>query len=156
MKTRRFLLSATLVAGLTIVGCGGDEPPRTGQAPPPPKIPPVPAGSVPVGCIGKWTSGTSGTLNCIAGGPNKDRVKIDQTSFRLDKICVNDKRIASFNVAGGTAVPITSKPEGNMHCAEFGAAQQLPESCACVAPAGGDCNPPPDGFICLATGHVPM
>ena len=155
MRTRRHLLSATLAAGLAFTGCGGDEPPRT--APPAPQAGPkaaaIPAGSVPIGCIGKWTTGTTGALTCLAGGPDKDRVKFDKTNFKLDKICVSDKRITSFTT-GGTAVTFDPKPEGTLHCATFNATPQLPESCSCVAPAGGDCNPPPDGFACLATGHV--
>ena len=156
MRTRRHLLSATLAAGLTITGCGGDEPPRSAPpAPAPPKAATAPPGTVPVGCIGKWTSGTTGTLNCMGGGPDKDRIKIEKTNFKLDKVCVNDKRITSFTT-GGTAVAFTPKPEGPLLCATFNSTPQLPESCSCVPPQGGDCNPPPEGFACLATGHVPL
>ena len=148
------MLSASLAVGLAITGCGGDEPPRS--APPaPPKAAATPPGTMPVGCIGKWTSGDTGKLNCIGGGPDKDRVKIDATNFKLDKVCVNDKRITKFTAAGGAAVTFEPKPEGPLQCANFNAVAQLPESCSCVPPQGGNCNPPPEGFACLATGHVP-
>jgi len=155
MMTRRPLLAAALTAGLAIAGCGGDEPPKT-AAPVASKPPTAPAGTVPVACIGKWTSGPTGTLTCSAGGPNKDRVKIGQDTFRLDRICANDPRIGTYTAAGGKTAPIASKPAGPLYCAEFGAVQQLPESCTCIPPAGGDCTPPPDGFVCLATGHVAL
>jgi hypothetical protein len=153
MTTRRYLRSVTLAAGLAVAGCGGDEPP--GASAPAPAPPKPPAASVPVACIVKWTSGTTGTLACTAGGPNKDRVKIDATTFRLDRICVNDVRIASYG-AGGKTLPLATKPAGGLHCTDFGGVQQLPESCSCVPPAGGDCNPPPNGFTCVAAGYVPL
>jgi hypothetical protein len=110
---------------------------------------------VPVACIVQWSTGTTGMLECTAGGPEKDRVTVDKTTFRLERICTNDKRVSSYAVDGGN-MPIDSKPMGKFHCADFGGVQQLPVSCSCVAPPGGDCAPPAKGFSCLASGYVPL
>jgi hypothetical protein len=161
MGTHPRLLTFALAMGVAVAGCGGDEPPAstpspaaTAPAPPAAKTAAAPSGTVPVTCIAKWTSGATGAVTCQPGGPDKDRVTVDKDTFRLDRICVNDPRVASFTAAGGNAVAIASKPEQRGHCAEFGGVQQLPESCTCVPPAGGDCTPPQGGFVCLAAGHV--
>ena len=152
MTTSRCLRSLGLTAALIVAGCGGGEPSHPEQ---PAQRTPAPAGTVPVACIVRWTSGTSGALVCGASGPDEARVRVDKDTFQLDKICVNDKRIASYTTASGT-MPLTTKTEGNLQCADFGGAKQLPESCSCVAPPGGDCNPSPRGFVCIAKGHVSL
>jgi hypothetical protein len=153
MTTWRTLSNIVLTAGLVAAGCGGGEPERTAQPVAPPTS--VPAGTVAVVCSVKWTDGPSGTFACSPTGPGADRVQADKGTFRLEKICVNDKRITSFAVAGA-AQPLETKPEGKVHCASFAGTPQLPETCSCVAPPGGDCNPPPKGFVCIAKGHVPL
>ena len=60
----------------------------------------------------------------------------------------------STYTAGGKTVTMTLKAEGQKLCATFGGVAEVPESCSCVAPAGGDCNPPPDGFVCVAIGRA--
>ena len=107
-------------------------------------------------CLAKWTSGATGTLSCRAGGLNKDKVKVDKDSFRLDKICVNDPRITTYSFAGGQTAPIGATGDQVIRCADFNGVKQLPETCNCVPPAGGDCTPPKDGFVCFAGGHVPL
>jgi hypothetical protein len=151
MKTRLRTIAVALTAALVAPGCGGDAP----SAPPAPPATqaPAPAGQVPVACLGKWTSGVTGTVGCNPSGPNKDRVTLDKESIRLDRVCVNDPRVTSFS-AGGKDVPFTPKPDQRVHCADLGGVQQLPESCSCVAPPGGDCTPPQDGFVCMFAGHV--
>jgi hypothetical protein len=159
MSTSR-VLSSLLVA-LALTGCGGDEPHKT--APPPPAAPKPapppaaaankPAASAPAGppqtaCLGKWTSGTTGTVTC---SPPKGAA-FDKAAFRLDRVCVNDPRITTYTAAG-KAVTLTLKPEGKLHCATLSGVAEVPESCTCVAPAAGDCNPPADGFVCVAIGH---
>ena len=107
-------------------------------------------------CLAKWTSGETGTLHCNATGPSKDAVKVDKETFRLGMICVNDARIASYAFDGGQTAPLTTTVKGNARCADFDGLKRLPESCTCVPPAGGDCTPPKDGFVCLAVGWVPL
>jgi hypothetical protein len=153
MTTSRFLPS--LVVALALTGCGSDESHKTTPpAAPPPAAVNKPAAAPPVGpppsaCIGKWTTGTTGTLTCSAPGKN---ATFDKASFRLDRVCVNDPRVTTYT-AGGKTVTMTLKPDGKQHCASFNGVAEVPESCSCVAPSGGDCNPPSDGFICLAIGH---
>jgi hypothetical protein len=65
---------------------------------------------------------------------------------------VNDARVSTYT-AGGKTVTMTLKAEGQRLCATFGGVAEVPESCSCVAPAGGDCKPPADGFVCVAIGH---
>src|SRR5215475_13253970 len=88
-------------------------------------------------------------------GSQKNRAKIAPDTLRLDQVCVNDPRLTSMNVAGGKTVPLTLKASGANHCASLGGATQLPETCTCVPPAGGDCTAPAVGFLCIAGGHVP-
>jgi hypothetical protein len=157
MDAHRCASVAFLAVGLAASGCGDHEPAKT-TAPPPPAKPaaaPAEASSVSVGCIAKWTAGATATLQCRTSGPDKDKVKLDKDTFRLDSICVNDARIATFGFGGGQTAPIGAK--GDTLCASFnGQSGRLPESCTCVPPPGGDCTPPRDGFICLAAGHVPL
>jgi hypothetical protein len=149
MTTTRVLSS--LVIALALTGCGSDESHKT--APPPP-VAQKPAAPTPIGagatagCIGNWTSGTtSGTLVC--SGADKP---FDKAAFRLDRLCVNDPRITSYT-AGGKTVTLTLQPDGGFHCANLGGVAEVPETCSCVAPAAGDCNPPAGGFTCAAFGH---
>lgn len=134
------------------MACGGGEAP---QAPPPPGAakPAQPPG-IPVGCIAKWSSGASGTFTCEAAGPQKDRAKIAPDTLHLDQICVNDARLTSITVAGGKTVALTLKPAGPNHCGSLGGGAQLPETCTCTPPAGGDCTPPAGGFVCIAAGRA--
>jgi hypothetical protein len=148
MTTSRLLSS--LVAALALTGCGGDEPHKA-AAPPPaarkPATPPTAAAGPPVGCLAKWTSGTTGTLVCTGTG-----VPFDKAAFRLDRVCVNDPRISAYT-AGGKTVTLTLESADPYYCANLGGVAEVPETCSCVAPAGGDCNPPADGFACAAFGH---
>jgi hypothetical protein len=151
---------AVLCVGLVIAGCGGGEPPPASKPTAPIATTAAPkaatqADRVPVGCVVKWTSGATGTFSCTAGGPNGGKVKVDKDTFRLDRICVNDPRITTYGFSGQTA-PIGATGTGALRCAEFNGVKQLPETCSCVPPAGGDCTPPKDGFACLAAGHVPL
>jgi hypothetical protein len=159
MTTSRHRGTAVLVVAIAIAGCGGDEP---ASRTPPQARPTAPAnanvaiGRVPVGCVAKWTSGETGTFVCEAGGPNKAKVKIDKDSFRLEEICVNDVRIATYGFAGGQSAPLGGKDRGAVRCAQFAGTTTLPETCTCVPAPGGDCKPPPNGFVCLATGYVQL
>jgi len=151
MNTRGYSLTAGLAAAFAIA-CGGGETPQTPATPG--AAQPAPSG-IPVACVAKWTSGASGTFTCQAEGPQKNRAKIAPDTLRLDQVCVNDPRLTSMNVAGGKTVPLTLKASGANHCASLGGATQLPETCTCVPPAGGDCTAPAVGFVCIAAGHVP-
>jgi len=148
MSTSRFLCS--LVIALALTGCGGDEPHKAAPPPPPPQkpaTPPAAPAGAPAGCIGKWTSGTTGTLVCTGAGTS-----FDKAAFRLDRVCANDPRVSAYT-AGGKTVTLTLEQDGPYHCASLGGVAEVPESCSCVAPAGGDCNPPAGGFACAAFGH---
>jgi len=151
MKTRGYSLTVGLAAAFAIA-CGGGETPQT---PATPGAAQPAASAIPVACVAKWTSGASGTFTCEAEGPQKSRAKIAPDTLRLDQVCVNDPRLTSMNVAGGKTVPLTLKASGANHCASLGGATQLPETCTCVPPAGGDCTAPAVGFVCIAAGHVP-
>jgi hypothetical protein len=151
MGTRRYPL-ITALAAATAIACGGSETPQAPATPGAAK--PSPSG-IPVACIAKWTSGASGRFTCEAGGPEKNRAKIAPDTLRLDQICVNDPRLTSISVAGGKTVPLTLKTSGTTHCASLGGPTQLPETCTCMPPAGGDCTAPAGGFACIATGQVP-
>ena len=145
--THRFLSS--LVVAMALTACGSDEPHK---APPPASPPPAatkPAGPPASVCVGKWTSGATGTLTCT--GP--EGRPFDKATFRLERICVNDTRVSTYS-AGGKTVTMKVNPTGKTHCATFDGVAEVPESCSCVAPAGGDCNPPADGFVCVAIGHA--
>ena len=145
MTARRYTLVLFLGVGLGLAGCGDREPVKTGPA------------SVPVGCVAKWTTGNTATLQCTATGPDKDKVKVDKDTFLLDGICVNDARVTTFGFSGGQTAPIGARGDGPVLCAKFdGQAGKLPESCTCVPPPGGDCTPPPQGFVCIVGGHVPL
>jgi hypothetical protein len=149
MDAHRCASVAFLAVGLAASGCGDHEPATY------PTVAPAEASSVSVGCIARWTAGTMGTFQCATSGPDKDKVKLDKDTFRLDTICVNDARITTFGFGGGQTAPIGAK--GDNLCASFnGQSGRLPESCICVPPPGGDCTPPRDGFICVAAGHVPL
>jgi hypothetical protein len=142
MTTSRFLSS--LVVALALTSCGSDEPHKA--APPPPRrrtrdaaarrqprpgsgqARPAPRSRQ---CVGKWTSGTTGTLTC--SGPGQGAT-FDKAAFRLDRVCVNDPRITTLH-AGGKTVTMTLKAEGRQLCATFGGVAEVPESCSCVAPA---------------------
>jgi hypothetical protein len=150
MRTRRYSLAA--LAAAVAIACGGGETP---QAPATPGAAKPAASGIQVACGAKWTSGASGTFTCEAAGPQKDRAKIAPDTLRLDQICVNDPRLTSMTVTGGKTVPLTLKASDGIHCASLGGATQLPETCTCVPPAGGDCTAPAGGFVCIATGHVP-
>ena len=157
MTTSR-LLSPLLVA-LALSSCGSDEPqkaappatppPAATKPAPPPAAATKPAGAPVAACVGTWTSGPTGTLTC--SGPTKGTA-FDKATFRLDRVCVNDARVSAYT-AGGKTVTMTLKPEGQRLCATFGGVAEVPESCSCVAPAGGDCKPPADGFVCVAIGR---
>ena len=149
MTTSRFLSS--LVVAVALSSCGSDEPKKaappaaaTKPAPPPAPPPaaaakPAPSAGIPAAaCVGNWKSGPTGTLAC--SGPGKGTA-FDKATFRLDRVCVNDPRVSTYT-AGGKTVTMTLKAEGQKLCA------------TCVAPAGGDCNPPPDGFVCVAIGRA--
>ena len=160
MTTSRFLSS--LVVALALSSCGSDEPqkaapPAAANKPAPPPAPPSAAATKPAppgdgvaACVGKWTSGPTGTLTC--SGPGKGTA-FDKATFRLDRVCVNDARVSTYT-AGGKTVTMTLKAEGQRLCATFSGVAEVPESCSCVAPAGGDCKPPTDGFVCVAIGHA--
>jgi len=149
MTSSRFLSS--LVVALALTGCGSDEPHKAPTPPPAAQkaaTPSAPAAGRPAGCIGKWTSGTTGTLVCSGDG-----TAFDKAAFRLDRVCVNDPRISTYT-AGGKTVTLTLESADPYYCANLGGVAELPETCSCVAPAGGDCNPPAGGFACAAFGHT--
>jgi len=158
MDANRYASVAFLAVGLAASGCEDHEPVKTTAPPPaayPAAAPPAEASSMAVGCIARWTAGTMGTFQCSSTGPDKDKVKLDKDTFRLDNICVNDARITTFGFGGGQTAPIGAK--GGRYCASFnGQRGRLPESCICVPPPGGDCTPPQGGFMCIAGGHVPL
>jgi hypothetical protein len=160
MMTHRFLSS--LVVAMALTACGSDEPHKAPPASPPaaapkpvaPPAPPPAAATTPPGppaatCIGKWTSGETGALTCT--GP--EGRPFDKAAFRLVRVCVNDTRVSTYS-AGGKTVTLKVNPTGKTHCAAFDGVAEVPESCSCVAPAGGDCNPPAGGFVCVAIGHA--
>jgi hypothetical protein len=156
MTTRRYSLAAALAAGVAIAACGGEEAPKTPPPPPAPAKAPAPAATgTPVGCVAKWTTGASGKFTCEAAGGQKDAAKITADTLRLGKICVNDARLTTITVAGGKTVPLTLTASGPNRCGDVGGGPQLPETCNCTPPAGGDCTPPADGFLCIAAGTVP-
>lgn len=141
-----------LAMHFAIVACGGggdgEQTALDGPA--------VPSGRVGVACIVKWTSGSVGTLACQAAGPNRSRAGTIDRGMWIDRVCVNDPRIASLSLAGGGVTPFAVTGGGAVRCAELRGVQGLPEACTCVPPAGGDCKVPPDGFVCLVIGNVPM
>ena len=160
MITSRFVSS--LVVALVLTGCGSDDshkaapPPAPAAKPVPPPAPPA-AAAKPAAqadgaavCAGKWTSGPTGTLTCSGPGNN---TTFNKAAFRLDRVCVNDPRVSAY-AAGGKTVTMTLTPDGKRHCATFAGVAEVPESCSCVAPAGGDCNAPEGGFVCIAIGHT--
>ena len=148
MTTSHFLSS--LVVALALSSCGSDEP-KKAAPPPAAAAKPAPSAGIPAAaCVGNWKSGPTGTLTC--SGPGKGTA-FDKATFRLDRVCVNDARVSTYT-AGGKTVTMTLKAEGQRLCATFGGVAEVPESCSCVAPAGGDCNPPPDGFVCVAIGRA--
>ena len=140
MTTSRFLSS--LVVALALTGCGSDEhksAPPAATPPPAAQKPatPAPGGPPLAACIGKWTSGATGTLTCSGAGKG---TPFDKAAFRLDRVCVNDPRISTYT-AGGKTVTLTLKPEGQQHCASMGGVAEVPESCSCVAPTGRRLQP---------------
>jgi hypothetical protein len=155
MTTPRFL--STLILALTLSSCGSDEPQKAA----PPATPAARSNQARIATRRRdparearrrprrsvrrdVTSGPTGTLTC--SGPGKGTA-FDKAAFRLDRVCVNDPRVSTYT-AGGKTVTMTLKPEGQRLCATFGGVAEVPESCSCVAPAGGDCNRRPDGFVC--------
>ena len=148
---RRYSLAAALAVGVAIAACGGGETPQAPATAKP--ATPAPSG-IPVACIAKWASGPSGKFACTGVGPDKDRAKITAETLRINRVCVNDPRLTSITVAGGNVVHFTPEASGVNRCAALAGAPQLPETCTCVPPAGGDCTGPAGDFVCVVLGRV--
>lgn len=151
MMMDRILVASSFLVVLAAAGCGGGDdasPPATAAAPAANAVP----AKVSVTCLAQWKSGTSGTFACRAQA-GKD-VKITKETFRLQQLCVNDARLTTYAYAGGQTATIAAKGEGPLRCTQVASLPHLPETCSCVAPPGGDCQPGPAGFVCLANGIV--
>ena len=153
MKLTTYFIAA-VVAVLPLVDCGGGEEAR--KTPAPAKAPGT--AKIVAWCIAQWESGPKGAFTCDAtAGPNQQKPKVTKANFRLDMLCVNDKRLTKYTFDGNQVESIPPTGEPPTWCVKFDSIARLPESCLCD-PQGGQspsCDTAPQGrFVCAALGHL--
>jgi hypothetical protein len=73
-------------------------------------------------------------------GPTSDKVQLIADNLHLDRMCVSDERLTTYTF-GGNPVTIAATGTPPQQCADLGGVKRPPDTCVCVPPSGGGCNP---------------